>query len=366
MPSVSLSNRRSSLTRTFLWLAVGVCLLLPCTATAQIFKPQDLAPAPTRQPNSLEARTQTLNEIFRDYWQDKLKHSPEMASTIGDHRYDDQLSDYSPQAYNDALGRGEGFIERLGAIDTTGMSEQEKLSKELLVHDLVDQQEFSVCKPWQTPVTQFSGIQVDLPALVDVLRFASVDDYDHYVARLNKVPAAFLQISTDMVLGEEAGRSEPQSVMQKVLVQVKAIASAKPEDTPFARPLQRFPAGMSSQQQAEIRTAVLTAIRTKVQPAYLHFARYLAADYIPKANPNFSGAAHSDRDVCSSSLDADSRKILELRIRAQKQLGRNFDLQAFHDEIVNHGAVPLDILERRVEAWIQEQQTHPANNKGSQ
>jgi uncharacterized protein (DUF885 family) len=304
MPFAIGFTRRCSPLRASLSLAAGLALLTSSAICAQSFKPQDLAPAPARQTDTIAAPTQTLNEIFRDYWQDRLRHSPEMASTIGDHRYDDQLSDYSPQAYDQALARGEQFIERLGAIDTTGMTEQEKLSKRLLVHDLVDQQESSVCDPWQTPVTQFSGLQVDLPQMVETLRFTSAEDYDNYVARLNKVPAAFLQISTDMLLGEQAGRSEPQYLMQKVVAQANAMTSLKPEDTPFARPLQHFPAGIPAQQQAEIRTAVLTAIRTKVQPAYAHFAKFLLVTYIPKARTQPGIWANKGGDACYAQLVA--------------------------------------------------------------
>ena len=268
------------------------CLLFPCAIWSQTFKTKDLAPAPQFQTNTLQDRVAQLNLVFHDYWEETLKHSPEMASTIGDKRYDDQLSDYSDQAYNDSLSRGERFIERLGAVDTTGMSDQEKLSKRLLVHDLVDQQESSVCEPWQTPVNQFSGIQVDLPMLAGMLSFTSVGDYEHYIARLNKVPAAILQISTDLMLGEEAGRSEPQFIMQKVLVQANALATGKPEDSPFASPLQRFPASISAQDRVQIRTALLTAIRTQVQPAFGHFAKYLAAQYIPNARKDPGPLGH--------------------------------------------------------------------------
>jgi uncharacterized protein (DUF885 family) len=45
-------------------------------------------------------------------------------------------------------------------------------------------------------------------------------------------------------------------------------------------------------------------------------------------------------------------KILELRARAKKELGSQFDIRAFHDEILNGGALPLDVLETRVNAWI--------------
>jgi uncharacterized protein (DUF885 family) len=48
-------------------------------------------------------------------------------------------------------------------------------------------------------------------------------------------------------------------------------------------------------------------------------------------------------------------KIRELRDRAQKELGAKFDIRAFHDEILNGGALPLDLLEARFDKWIVQQ-----------
>jgi uncharacterized protein (DUF885 family) len=45
-------------------------------------------------------------------------------------------------------------------------------------------------------------------------------------------------------------------------------------------------------------------------------------------------------------------KILELRDRAQKALGPKFDIRAFHDQVLDAGALPLDVLEQRINAWI--------------
>jgi uncharacterized protein (DUF885 family) len=50
-------------------------------------------------------------------------------------------------------------------------------------------------------------------------------------------------------------------------------------------------------------------------------------------------------------------KIRELRQRAQKELGPKFDVRAFHDQILDGGTLPLDLLEARTDYWIARQKS---------
>jgi len=45
-------------------------------------------------------------------------------------------------------------------------------------------------------------------------------------------------------------------------------------------------------------------------------------------------------------------KILELRSRAEQRLGDRFDIRAFHDHLLGAGALPLDVLEERMDRWL--------------
>ena len=46
-------------------------------------------------------------------------------------------------------------------------------------------------------------------------------------------------------------------------------------------------------------------------------------------------------------------KILELRTKAETELGKNFDIKDFHHEVLKRGALPLDTLEKYIDEWIE-------------
>jgi uncharacterized protein (DUF885 family) len=238
-------------------------------------------PAPSLVLQPAAERSKALAALFAEMWQDRLEHSPEFASTIGDKRYNDRLDDYSAAAYNQQLQRETDYLAQLAAIDTAGLGEQEQLSKEIMLRHLIQDQQEAVFKPWQMPVNQFSGIQTSLPRLVGELTFTTVKDYDDYIARLGQVPNAFRQVTDDLEAGIADHRTPPRFLLEKVSAQTKTLATQKPDESPFARPVMHFPAGISAEDQARIKAAVLAAIEKQVLPAYARFARYLDSQYVP-------------------------------------------------------------------------------------
>jgi uncharacterized protein (DUF885 family) len=105
---------------------------------------------------------------------------------------------------------------------------------------------------------------------------------------------------------------------------------------------------------------MLRAIRLVVDTGvhYKHWTRQQVIDYFHEYSTEDEPdvQAETDRYIAvpgqALAYKLGQLEILKLRERAKTELGSRFDIRAFHDEILNAGALPLDVLDARVTAWI--------------
>ena len=256
----------------------AAALLLFAVAPAIHAQKLSLAPAP---PATVEENRKALNSLFAEYWQASLERNPEFASALGDTRYNDRITDYSVKAENAWLEREANFLMQLAAIDTTGLTDQEKISRDLLLREFTDDQEAAQFKEWEMPLTQLGGIYTTYPQLAGELSFTTAKDYDDWIERLHAIPRAFEQETTNMSIGMDDHRVPPRYILEKALEQVKELATQKPDNSPLAAPLKKFPPAVTPAEQERIKTETLDAISKEVLPAYSRLARFLEASYIP-------------------------------------------------------------------------------------
>ena len=253
-------------------LLCAVSLLLPAGSSGQ-GTPSTTAP--------LEQRRQQLASLFNEEWQYVLRANPEWSTMLGDSRYNDRLSDNSPEFFQSDLEQKRKFLSRFEAIDAAGFSRQDALSRDLMIRELRQDIEGTKFKHWEMPVNQMGGLHLELPDLVALTPFKTVADYDNYLSRLRQVPHAFDQVTANMRQGLHDGLVPPRYLLEKVAAEADDVARKTGENSPFAKPVKEFPSGIAAPEQNRLREAILTAIAGQVVPAYQHFAAFVRTEYAP-------------------------------------------------------------------------------------
>ncbi|MGA9352453.1 MAG: DUF885 domain-containing protein [Terriglobales bacterium] len=230
---------------------------------------------------SLEARRAELNRLLSDEWEYTLLNAPELATQVGDNRYNDRLSDLSDKAIADDLEHSRQSLARFEAIDVTGFPEQERLNQVLMVRGLREGIDSAKFKDWEMPATQFGGVHLWYPSLPYDSPFRNLKDYDDYISRLHQIPRAMDQAMGHMRDGLRDHLVPPKFLLEKVADQAQGIADDSLDKSPFCDPLKKFPDSIAEADRKRLRASIEDAVKNEIEPEYAKFAKFVREDYAP-------------------------------------------------------------------------------------
>src|SRR4051794_41136780 len=191
-------------------------------------------PAATPNPMStFDAHHKQFLALLDEEWQYEMRSSPEFATSVGDNHYNDRLSDYSPEFFQSDIEQRGKFLARFEAIDGTGFAQQDALSLKLMIRELKEQIEGAEFKNWEMPVTQRDGPQVDLPYLISLTPFNSLQDYESYLSRLRQISRVFEQTTANMRRGIGDRLMQPRYLLEKVSPEAEEVGKQSGESSPF-------------------------------------------------------------------------------------------------------------------------------------
>src|SRR6185437_10688901 len=121
-----------------------------------------VCPVVLAQVPSVADRVAQQNSLFEEYYQAGLKNSPERATSLGDYRYNNLLSQHSLKAIADEHAQADEFLARLEKISTEGMSDQDLLSHELMERQLKQADVNYSLKNYEMAINQQNGVHTSL------------------------------------------------------------------------------------------------------------------------------------------------------------------------------------------------------------
>lgn len=238
-----------------------------------------------------ESPSERLATLLDDIWQETLKESPRFATRTGDRRYNDQLGAVSLADADRRATVDAAFLERLEAIDRTGLAPAEVLELELLARNLRESAIEHAFGEHLMPINNRTGFHISFPELPDFVPLKSVEDYENYLARLR----AFSDYSDGHIELMRAGVQRGLTISAVILEGCEtAIDSHVVEDPTMSllyKPFQEFPESIPEAEHERLCAQAVEAIRDSVVPAYRRFGVFMQDEYVPNCRASVGASA---------------------------------------------------------------------------
>lgn len=220
------------------------------------------------------------DQVASGYWEAQLWRSPERATYLGDHRYDDRLTDYSMASMRLADQMDADLlrtVRNLGHMIQPGPS---TLSLQLLESTLENRQALTAFPEELMPVKQQNSPHLTLGMLHTYHPFDTEQDCLNYAARLNAFDVQVDQLIALMDRGIVKGVVRPKITIEQTIPQIEAMITADPKDSTIyspAKSLTTTAGGESSraaiEKAARDAIAALTKLRDYLRNTYLPACR---------------------------------------------------------------------------------------------
>lgn len=276
------------------WAAAALTALagaLPASQTAAAAAPSTAAAASaaaaaaasTADPADPTA-TARAHALFERSWDESARLYPEFATYRGDHRYDDKLTDASPEAIAARDRWTLELLEQARAISRAALSPADVVSLDLFIAQQQRFAERQAFPGWRSmSLDALGGVHSELAELLQISPNRSRAQVQQMLARLAAFPRRIEQEIANLRRGMTAGWVSPREVLLRVLAQIDAQLTPKVEDSPYWPPFARIPASVPEAERSELQAAARTALAQQVYPALRALRRFIADEYLPQA-----------------------------------------------------------------------------------
>ena len=250
---------------------------------------------------------------------------PELATAIGDNRFNDRLSDYSPAAFAREAEHARKALAEFKQVDAGALNEADQLNRALMVRRLETQVASERFKEWEMPVDQMNGPHIEYAGMAEDMPFQTVHDYENYVSRLKQLPRVLMQVMGNMRLGMHDHLMPPRYLLEKVVEEANDVANKPVDQSLFTTPLKHFPASFSADDRQRITAALSNTVSKQVLPAYAQFGRFVKNDYAPNGRKDYGlwslpdGAARYRQAIREQTTTDRSQRTAQFRGKAGRR-----------------------------------------------
>jgi uncharacterized protein (DUF885 family) len=223
-----------------------------------------------------------LSKFFADYFEERLRDEPEFATTTGRHEYDDRWSDLSKQGREQHRAHLQQRYDQIQKFSLNDVSDQDKVSVELLRYDLRTQLDALDVETHLLRVGQLFGLHNRVYTTIDRMPAFTVKDCENIIARIRAVPA---YVDQNIEILNEAiakGETQPKIVADRVIDQLKGQVAQDASATALLEYIKKMPASIPEADRTRLRQEGIDAYNKDFLPAWRKLLDYMQTTYSPR------------------------------------------------------------------------------------
>jgi len=232
-----------------------------------------------------------LHALFEEDWQWGLQQYPEGATFLGDNRYNDRLTDYSPEAIERRKAHEREMLDRIQKISRAELTGQDVISYDLYLRDKKLNVEGLRFPTEYMPIDQMNGVQITFGQLAASTPFRAAKDYEDYLARLAAFPKQIDQLIALMKRGVETKWIQPAVPLRSLAAQIEGQITDDPARSTLFKPFEAFPENVSEADRSRLSAAGKKTIAGSFTPAMKKLAEFIKQTYLPAARSNIGASA---------------------------------------------------------------------------
>jgi uncharacterized protein (DUF885 family) len=189
---------------------------------------------------ALPAEERTIDDFFRDFTTDWVRHDPNLATRTryfsGDEQrqFERELTPLTLAWRLDRIQRAEKGLSELQSFDRSNLTEAQRISADLLKWDLDTIVREKPFLDYAFPLEQFNGANVSLVSTMTVVHpLRTRDDAENYVAALGQVPVRMEEAIAESKRQAALQILPPRFILQATIQQMQGFLSSPPAQNPL-------------------------------------------------------------------------------------------------------------------------------------
>ena len=232
-----------------------------------------------------EQKTQDFTAITDAYFDGKNELNPLDATFNGQSEYNDQLVFEMTETYrNKRKAFFEKFATELKTIDTTQLSEEEKISYDIIKWELEIGLSLLEQNANLIPIHQFDGTHLTMGQFASAESaqpFKTEKDYKNFLKRIDLYTIWLDSTMVYMKKGMQEKVVLPKALTIKLIPQFEELITPKVEDNLFYSSCKKFPSNFTEEQKSTLSKQYATAISEKLVPKFQKFITFMKTEYLP-------------------------------------------------------------------------------------